>query len=127
PTARILAQGCVEREGRRSEPHGNRRVTHETERWLMVELVEPRRPFIDGKYVPGDGPALAVENPATEQTIAEVETASTAQIEEAIGAARRSFDDGVWSGMPAPERAAVVRRMADYLAARRGRAVATVL
>ena len=67
----------------------------------MVALVEPRRPFIDGKYVPGDGPALAVENPATEETIAEVETASTAQIEQAIGAARRSFDDGVWSEMPA--------------------------
>ena len=63
----------------------------------MVALVEPRRPFIDGKYVPGDGPPLAVENPATEETIAEVETASTAQIEQAIGAARRSFDDGVWS------------------------------
>ena len=63
----------------------------------MVALVEPRRPFIDGKYVPGDGPTLAVENPATEETIAEVETASTAQIEQAIGAARRSFDDGVWS------------------------------
>ena len=72
----------------------------------MVALVEPRRPFIDGKYVPGDGPALAVENPATEQTIAEVETASMPQIEQAIGAARRSFDDGVWSGMPAAERAA---------------------
>ena len=82
----------------------------------MVELVEPRRPFIDGKYVPGDGPVLAVENPATEETIAEVETASMMQIEQAIGAARRSFDDGVWSGMPAPERAAVVRRMAEYLA-----------
>ena len=45
----------------------------------MVAMVEPRRPFIDGKYVPGDGPALAVENPATEETIAEVETASTEQ------------------------------------------------
>ena len=66
-------------------------------------------PFIDGKYVPGDGPMLAVENPATEATIAEVETASTEQIEQAIGAARRSFDDGVWSDTPASERAAVVR------------------
>ena len=38
----------------------------------MVTLVEPRQPFIDGKYVAGDGPALAVENPATEETIASV-------------------------------------------------------
>ena len=93
----------------------------------MVAMMEPRRPFIDGKYVPGDGPVLAVENPATEQTIAEVETASMMQIEQAIGAARRSFDDGVWSGMPALERAAVVRRMAEYLAARRDLLVDTVI
>ena len=93
----------------------------------MVALVEPRRPFIDGKYVRGDGPTLAVENPATEATIAEVETASTAQIEQAIGAARRSFDDGVWSDTPARERAAVVRRMAEYLADRRDLLVDTVI
>src|SRR6478609_7938683 len=93
----------------------------------MVTLVEPRRPFIDGKYVIGDGPALAVENPATEGTIAEVETASTAQIEQAIGAARRSFDDGVWSEMPARDRAGVVRKMAEYLADRRDLLIDTVI
>ena len=82
----------------------------------MVTLAAPRQPFIDGKYVSGDGPTLAVENPATEETIAEVETASTGQIEQAIGAARRTFDDGVWANTPAAERVAVVRRMAEYLA-----------
>ena len=94
---------------------------------IMVALVAPRQPFIDGKYVNGDGPALAVENPATEATIAEVETASTEQIEQAIGAARRSFDAGVWSETPARERAAVVRRMAEYLAERRDLLVDTVI
>jgi aldehyde dehydrogenase (NAD+) len=93
----------------------------------MVELVEPRRPFIDGKYVPGDGEPLAVENPATEETIATVETASTAQIEEAIGAARRTFDRGVWSEMPAAQRAAVVHKMAEYLSDRRDLLVDTVI
>ena len=77
----------------------------------MVALVEPRRPFIDGKYVPGDGPTLAVENPATEETIAEVETASTEQIEQAIGAARRTLRRRrVERARPRRERAAVVRR-----------------
>src|SRR5258708_9689013 len=93
----------------------------------MVALVEPRQPFIDGKYVAGDGPALAVENPATEATIAEVETASTAQIEQAIAAARRSFDDGAWAQAPASQRAAVVRRMAEDLAERRDLLVDTVI
>ena len=32
----------------------------------MNALVEPRQSFIDGKYVAGDGPTLAVENPAAE-------------------------------------------------------------
>ncbi|MDQ1447931.1 MAG: hypothetical protein QOC79_902, partial [Actinomycetota bacterium] len=60
----------------------------------MGAIVEARQSFIDGKYVTGDGPALAVENPATEAIIAEVESASLEQIEQAIGAARRTFDDG---------------------------------
>ena len=51
----------------------------------MVALVAPRQSFIDGKYVPGDGEPPAVENPATEEIIAEVETASMPQIEQAIG------------------------------------------
>ena len=93
----------------------------------MVALVEPRQPFIDGKYVTGDGPALAVENPATEETIADVETASTPQIEQAIGAARRSFDDGVWAQTPASQRAVVVPKMAEYLADRRDLLVDTVI
>ncbi len=93
----------------------------------MVALVEPRQPFIDGKYVAGDGSPLAVENPATEVTIAEVETASTAQIEQAIGAARRTFDDGVWANAPASQRAAVIRKMAEYLAGRRDLLVDTVI
>jgi acyl-CoA reductase-like NAD-dependent aldehyde dehydrogenase len=93
----------------------------------MVALVEPRQPFIDGKYVSGDGPTLAVENPATEATIAEVETASTAQIEQAIGAARRTFDDGEWAQAPASQRAAVVRKMAEYFAVRRDLLVDTVI
>jgi aldehyde dehydrogenase (NAD+) len=93
----------------------------------MVAIVEPRRPFIDGKYVPGDGQPLAVENPATEETIAQVETASTEQIDQAIGAARRSFDDGVWCELPAAERAAVVRRMAEYLSDRRDLLIDTII
>jgi acyl-CoA reductase-like NAD-dependent aldehyde dehydrogenase len=93
----------------------------------MVALVEARQSFIDGKYVSGDGPVLPVENPATEAIIAEVETASLGQIEQAIGAARRTFDDGVWANVPGPERAAVVRRMAEYLTDRRELLVSTLI
>jgi acyl-CoA reductase-like NAD-dependent aldehyde dehydrogenase len=93
----------------------------------MGAIVEARQSFIDGKYVTGDGPALAVENPATEAIIAEVESASLEQIEQAIGAARRTFDDGVWANVPASQRSAVVRRMAEYLTERRDLLVSTVI
>jgi aldehyde dehydrogenase (NAD+) len=93
----------------------------------MSDLVAGRQPFIDGKYVSGDGPTLAVENPATEATIAEVETASTPQIEAAITAARHSFDDGGWANRAPAERAAVLHRMADYFVERRDQLVATVI
>ena len=36
---------------------------------------------------------------------------------ERTQAARRAFDDGPWPGTPAPERAALLRRLADRLAA----------
>ncbi len=93
----------------------------------MPELVAPRQPFVDGKFVPGDGPTLAVESPATEETIAEVETASVPQIEQAIHAARRTFDAGTWADVPARERAAVLLRMAEHLAARRATLIDTVV
>jgi aldehyde dehydrogenase (NAD+) len=74
--------------------------------------------FIDGEFVDGVGVA-EVTNPATEKVIAAVATASVADVERAIAAARRSFDAGVWSGRTADYRAEVLRRMLDYLAQRR--------
>jgi aldehyde dehydrogenase (NAD+) len=78
-------------------------------------VITSRQPFVDGKFVTGDGPPLQVENPATEETVAEVETTSRQQAEQAILAARRSFDDGVWANLPARERARVLDAMTDHL------------
>ena len=76
------------------------------------------RPFINGEYVAGTG-TLKVINPATEQSFVEVETASASQVEDAINAARRAFDDGSWSRLPAEQRVAAVRRLLDHLASRK--------
>jgi acyl-CoA reductase-like NAD-dependent aldehyde dehydrogenase len=92
-----------------------------------VALVGARQPFVDGKFVPGEGPVVAVENPATETTIAEVESGSPAQMERAILAARRSFDDGVWAGLPREERAARIRIFVAELQRRRDELVHTVV
>jgi acyl-CoA reductase-like NAD-dependent aldehyde dehydrogenase len=92
-----------------------------------MTLLGARQPFIDGKFVTGDGPPLHVENPATEQVIADVETSTSAQAEQAIFAARRSFDDGVWSGLAPRERVAVLERFVEFLVDRTEDIVDTVV
>ena len=64
---------------------------------MTSKIADIRQSYVDGRFVRGDGPPLAVENPATEETVAEVETLTVAQMEEAIMASRRAFDSGGWS------------------------------
>ncbi|MET0143928.1 MAG: aldehyde dehydrogenase family protein [Ilumatobacteraceae bacterium] len=81
-------------------------------------LVAVRRPYIDGRFVEGAGPSVSVDNPATEAEIATVEGCSVDQVEAAILAARRSFDEGPWSGATRAERVATMLRFAEHLDAR---------
>jgi aldehyde dehydrogenase (NAD+) len=77
--------------------------------------------FIDGALVRGEGDAFTVENPSDETIVAEVRGLSSGQVAQAIAAARRAFDAGVWSERPKAERAATMRRFAAALAARADR------
>ena len=71
------------------------------------------RLLIGGEQVAGDGPPLAVENPATEETVAEVGSASPEQVDAAIAAAREAVP--AWAGMPAAERAELLHEVATRL------------
>ena len=93
----------------------------------MGDLINARRPFIDGAWVAGQGPALQVDSPATEQAVASVETTTAAQVEAAILAARRAFDEGPWPRLTMEERLAILGRFADALDARRDLLVETVI
>ncbi|MFZ4585366.1 MAG: aldehyde dehydrogenase family protein [Acidimicrobiia bacterium] len=93
----------------------------------MPQLVQSRQPYIDGKYLSGDGPEIQVEHPADESIIATVESVSEGQIEQAITAARRSFDDGVWANLSKHDRIAALKKMAGYLQDRRDLIVDTVI
>jgi len=96
--------------------HGVPAVDHRGESELVNNtMIASRQPYIDGKTVAGEGQPLAVENPATEEIIAEVETCSVGQIESAIQAARTSFDSGEWANTPKRERCDAVARMGQYL------------
>ncbi|MCU4183357.1 aldehyde dehydrogenase family protein [Acidiferrimicrobium sp. IK] len=81
--------------------------------------------YIDGKWVDASsGETIAVVNPATEATIAEVPQASVADVQRAIDAARRAFDDGPWPRMEPRERAAVLRRMGEIMRRRSAELIA---
>lgn len=77
------------------------------------------RTFVDGRFVDGDGPALDVEDPYRESAVATVGESSVAQVDAAVAAARRSQDDGSWSGLRPAERRRAVQRLVDALRARR--------
>src|SRR2546429_224511 len=75
-----------------------------------------RRLYIGGRWVEGSGGRdVAVINPATEQEIARVPEGSAADVEAAILAARRAFDEGPWGRTTAAERAVSLRRFVERL------------
>lgn len=75
--------------------------------------------FIDGVSVAGTGEMHHVQCPSTEDEIAAFAGLSPGQVEAAIGAARRAFDNGSWSGLTATARVAALERFSAALAERR--------
>jgi acyl-CoA reductase-like NAD-dependent aldehyde dehydrogenase len=71
------------------------------------------RLVIGGEQVAGEGPALDVENPASEDTVARVGTASPEQIDAAVAAAREA--SGGWASTPAVERGELLHEVATRL------------
>lgn len=74
---------------------------------------------IDGLSNASRGGILDVIDPATERVITRVAAASEADVEDAVAAARRAFEAGVWSDLPPTERATILWRAADLIEARR--------
>ena len=74
--------------------------------------------FVGGEWVePSGDERLAVVNPTTEQELATVPAGTPADVDRAVAAARAAFP--AWSATPPAERAAVLSKVADALAARR--------
>ncbi|MFN7086841.1 MAG: aldehyde dehydrogenase family protein [Burkholderiales bacterium] len=73
--------------------------------------------YIDGKWVPPQSRLqFDVVNAATEEVIAKVPAAATADAGRAVAAARRAFEG--WSQTPLAQRAQWLQKIADGLAAR---------
>jgi betaine-aldehyde dehydrogenase len=70
--------------------------------------------FIDGKFQNGASERV-LYNPATGEPLCKVSEASKKQVESAITAARKAFDEGPWPRMTAAERATVLFKLADKI------------
>ncbi|HET6965449.1 MAG TPA: aldehyde dehydrogenase family protein [Acidimicrobiales bacterium] len=74
--------------------------------------------FIDGRFVPAEsGETFETVDPGTGAVIATVARAGLADIEKAIGAARRAFDHGEWGRLAPDARARRCYEFADRVAA----------
>jgi len=67
--------------------------------------------FIDGEFVDGDGTPFQTISPATEERIATIATAGTADVDKAVAAARRAYER-TWSRMSGSDRGKYLFRIA---------------
>jgi delta 1-pyrroline-5-carboxylate dehydrogenase len=75
------------------------------------ELIDGLTNWIDGKWEDGESAqTLTVVNPSTTEEIRTVASASTAQTEGAVLAARRAFDTETWADASPRERSDVLGR-----------------
>jgi aldehyde dehydrogenase (NAD+) len=71
--------------------------------------------FIGGEFVdPADGAAMKTVNPASEEVLAEVAEAGAGDVDRAVAAARRAYDQ-TWGPMPGRERAKYLYRIARII------------
>ncbi len=79
-------------------------------------IAHPRKMFIDGKWVAAaSGKTFPVYNPATGETLAQVAEGDREDINRAVKAARKAFEDGPWSTMTSSERGRLIWKLGDLL------------
>ncbi|HEY2936295.1 MAG TPA: aldehyde dehydrogenase family protein [Gaiellaceae bacterium] len=95
-------------------------VAHPVPAWTL-EL------SIGGEPVAGRAEPVPVYDPATEEELVRLPQAEGEQVERAIAAARRAFDEGAWPGTTGEERSRLLLRLADCLEARHEELVSGVV
>jgi aldehyde dehydrogenase (NAD+) len=70
--------------------------------------------FIGGEFTGGAGETMKTVNPADEEVLAEVAVADDVDVDRAVAAARRAYDE-VWGPMPGRERAKYLFRIARLI------------
>jgi len=76
----------------------------------------PKKLFIGGRWVDSaSGRTFDTIDPATGEVLAKVAEAGPEDVDRAVAAARKSFDSGVWRGLPPAERAKALWRAGDLI------------
>ncbi|HVQ86556.1 MAG TPA: aldehyde dehydrogenase [Actinomycetes bacterium] len=71
--------------------------------------------FVDGRFVPAvSGDRMKTINPATDDVLVEVAACSSQDVDTAVSAARRAFEEGSWSGHP-EARSVALQKLADLI------------
>ncbi|MFF4779638.1 aldehyde dehydrogenase family protein [Microtetraspora fusca] len=73
--------------------------------------------YIDGAWVPASGGVIPTHDPATEELLEEVGFANASDVDAAVAAARRAFEDRQWRSMPPVRRARLLFDLADLIEA----------
>jgi phenylacetaldehyde dehydrogenase len=74
------------------------------------------RNYVDGRFVPAaSGKTFPVYNPATGYVIASVPEAEAEDVNRAVLAARRAFDEGPWPRISPSERGRILWKLGDLL------------
>ncbi|MEP6884673.1 MAG: aldehyde dehydrogenase family protein [Gammaproteobacteria bacterium] len=81
-------------------------------------LAKPRKLLIDGSWVAAvGGQTFEVRDPSSDQIIAHCALGESADVDLAVAAARRAFEEGDWAQMKPVDRERVLHRLADLIEA----------
>src|SRR5450755_4547709 len=76
----------------------------------------PRQLFINGQWTDAaSGKTFETPNPATGETLARIAEGGAEDIDRAVRAARRAFEDGPWGKMTPSERGRIIWRIGDLI------------
>src|SRR5439155_23357000 len=90
--------------------------TVEKPRTVKPPRVKDQPLFIGGKWQDSvSGKTFATINPATGETICRVAEGDRADIDLAVKAARRAFEEGPWPKLSASERGRLLHKLADLV------------
>jgi acyl-CoA reductase-like NAD-dependent aldehyde dehydrogenase len=84
----------------------------------MIETgvtVRQVRNYVDGTWVQGSGAPFESRDPATGELVATASASTVDDLSDAIGAARRAFDETGWASTAGKERAAILLELARLI------------